>query len=100
MTLQNLTVFFRLNMISVVAWIAALTAVHAYKDLEYYDFVKRAANDDYFVNNATTIAEEVYNMVFNLAQQRKTTFFNTVKNIEILVDKVTFKTADLGKITF
>ena len=87
-------------MISIVVWIAALTAAHAYEDLDYYDFVKRAVNDDYFINNATTIAEEVYNMVFDLAQQRKTTFFNTVKNIEAFVDKITFKTVDLGKITF
>lgn len=87
-------------MISIVVWVAALIVAHAYEDLDYYSFEKRAANDDYFVNNATTIAEEVYNMVFNLAQQRKTTFFNTVKNVEALVDKVAFKTVDLGKITF
>ena len=87
-------------MISIVVWVAALIVAHAYEDLDYYNFEKRATNDDYFVNNATAIAEEVYNMVFNLAQQRKTTFFNTVKNIEALVDKVAFKTVDLGKITF
>ena len=87
-------------MISIVVWVAALIVAHAYEDLDYKKKKKRAANDDYFVNNATAIAEEVYNMVFNLAQQRKTTFFNTVKNIEALVDKVAFKTVDLGKMTF
>ena len=78
-------------MISIIVWVAALIVAHAYEDLDYYNFEKRAANDDYFVNNATAIAEEVYNMVFNLAQQRKTTFFNTVKILKRLSIKLLSK---------